>query len=341
MIRSNAVFSIGIVFAALGIAVAADKQDGPVEGPLLIAQLPPKPKTKKYDLQYKLSRGDVLRYGVTHQAAIRSTIDQTTQAAQTKTDSVKAWKVTDVLPSGDIEFMNVVERVHMVNQLPDRKAAEYDSTRDKTPPPGFEDAARAVGVPLSSVRITPRGKILQRQLKVRHQGAEDDAPIVLRLPDNPVAIGDTWDEPFNVLVKLQKGGNKSIETRRHHKLADVKDGIATIEVNYQVLTPIDATVEVQIVQRLISGEVRFDIDKGQIVGQKMNVDKRILGFAGATSSVQYVMKMEEKLLKNEPKTAGKPKNKTTANNRRLSNNTRSASRPQSQQQQQQSKSIRR
>ena len=47
----------------------------------------------QYDLRYKLERGDVLRYEVTHKASIRSTIDKTTQTAQTKTDSVKAWKV--------------------------------------------------------------------------------------------------------------------------------------------------------------------------------------------------------------------------------------------------------
>ena len=63
--------------------------------------------------------------------SIRSTIDETTQAAQTKTDSVKPWKVTDVLPSGEIEFMNVVEQVHMVNQLPDRDPIEYDSTKTR------------------------------------------------------------------------------------------------------------------------------------------------------------------------------------------------------------------
>src|SRR5205814_1007285 len=104
-----------------------------------------------------------------------------------------------------------------------------------------------------------------------------------------------------VQVKLQKGGSKSLQTRRHHKLTDVKDGIATIEVTYQVLSPIDPPIEVQIVQRLMTGNVQFDIGKGKIVGQQMEVDKRILGFAGATSSVQYVMKMQEKLLKDAPK----------------------------------------
>ena len=154
------------------------------------------------------------------------------------------------------------------------------------------------------MRITPHGKVVRRESKIRQQGAEDDAPIVLRLPEEPVAIGDTWDEPFDVQVKLQDSGTKSIQTRRHHKLADVKNGIATIEVTYQVLSPIDAHIESQIVQRLMEGEVRFDIEKGHVVSQQMDVDKRIIGFAGPTSSMQYIMKMEEKLLTNDAKAGG-------------------------------------
>jgi hypothetical protein len=223
-----------------------------------------------------------------------------------------------VLPEGDIEFTNVVEKVRMVNQLPDKDAIEYDSTRDKTPPQGFETAAKAVGVPLSVMRITPRGKVVRRDLKIRNQGAEDDAPIVLRLPDEKVAIGDTWDEPFDIQVALQGNGTKSIQTRRHHKLADVQNGVATIEVTYQVLSPIDAHIETQMVQRLMEGEVRFDIEKGQLLSQQMDVDKRIIGFAGATSSLHYLMKMEEKLITEEAKVTAKPQPKasTTANSRR-------------------------
>jgi hypothetical protein len=307
--------------------------DSSTQGPLLVAQLPAKTEIKKYDLQYKLSRGDVLRYDVTHQASISGTSDKTTQTAEAKTDSIKVWKVTDILPSGDIEFMNVCERVHMVNQLPDHKATEYDSTRDKTPPPGFEDTAKAVGVPLSTMKITTRGKVLNREVKVHNQGASDDSPIVLRLPDNPVEIGDTWDEPFDVKVSLPKGLSKSIKTRWHHKLTDVKDGVATIEVTYQVLSPTDAGVELELVQRMMTGQVQFDIAKGRIQSQKMSVDKRIIGFAGATSSMQYIMKMEEKLLKDEPKTAAKTPSKTksktqVASNRKPNQPTRTANIPQ-------------
>jgi hypothetical protein len=263
----------------------------------------PKPEDNTYELRYKLERGDVLRYEVSHKASIRSTIDETTQSAQTRTDSVKALKVLDVLPEGDIEFNTVVENVHMVNQLPDHDATEYDSTRDKVVPPGFEDAAKAVGVPLSVMQITPQGKVLRRDVKIRNQGAENDAPIVLRLPEKRVVIGDTWDEPFDVQVKLKDNGTKMIQTRRHHKLSDVQNGVATIDVTYQVLSPIDAQIETQIVQKLMEGQVRFDLAKGHVISQEMQVDKRVIGFAGPTSTMQYIMKMEESLLPAEAKTA--------------------------------------
>jgi hypothetical protein len=249
----------------------------------------------KYDLRYKLATGDVLRYSVAHRAAIRSTIDETTQEAQTKTDSVKLWKITDVLPNGDVEIMNVVEQVHMVNQLPDRAQTEYDSQRDKTPPPGYEDAARAIGVPLSVVRITPRGEIVSHVVKHQQSAAEPDAQMAVRFPDQPVAVGATWDEPFDVTVQLEGGATKSIQTRRHYELTNVSGGIATIAVAYQILSPIDAAIESQLVQRLMKGTVLFDIERGRIESQQYEIDKRILGFAGPTSSMHYVMRMEEKL----------------------------------------------
>jgi hypothetical protein len=155
----------------------------------------------------------------------------------------------------------------------------------------------------------------------------------VRLPDNRVEIGDTWDETFEVNVTLEKGESKSIQTRRHHKLTRVASGIATIEVTYQVLSPIDAHIECQLVQRLMEGEVQFDIEAGRVIAQHMDIDKRILGFAGPTSSMQYIMRMEEKLLKTAPKVAGKrPAKPTTSQGPSTrAKPTRSASRPRSQQ----------
>src|SRR5262249_31478140 len=141
-----------------------------------------------------------------------------------------------------------------------------------------------------------------RKVKVEQPAnSEDDAQIVVRLPDAPVKTGDTWDEPFDVTVNVESG-TKSIQTRRHYKLAGVADGLASIQVSYQVLSPIDETIESQLVQRLMKGVVQFDIEKGRIASQKFEVDKRVLGFAGPTSSMHYVMQMEEKLSNSPPST---------------------------------------
>jgi hypothetical protein len=262
-----------------------------------------------YELRYKAAIGDIFRYEVTHRASIRTTIDDTTQTVQTKTDSVKSWKIGDVLPSGEIEFVTMVDRVRMVNQLPDREPTEYDSQRDKTPPPGYEEAARAVGVPLSLIRMAPHGKVLRREMKLRRQAREEDGPVTVLLPESPVTIGDTWDEQFDLPVQLKTGGSKVIHTRRHFKLANVENNIATISIDFQVLSPIDAHIETQLVQRLLDGEVRFDIGAGRVISQKMALDKRILGFAGGASSMHYVVQMEEKLVHAPHKLTVKPAEK--------------------------------
>jgi hypothetical protein len=306
-------------------AVADDdaKSDGNGSDDTPDAPRPPS-DGRKYDLRYKLNTGDVLRYTVTHHAAIRSTIDQSTQAAETKTESVKVWKVTDVLPNHQIEFMNVIEQVHMVNQLPDRAPTEYDSAKDKTPPPGYEDTARAVGVPLSVVRMTPRGEIVTHKVKLQ-QGApeEPDTQITVRLPDGPVAVGATWDEPFDIKVQLQSGDTKPIQTRRHYKLTGVAGGVASIDVSYQILSPMDSEVESKLVQRLMKGTVKFDIAKGRVASQEYEIDKRVLGFAGATSSMHYIMEMKEELADAPAKGNNQGNNQQKANQRSASRTTNS------------------
>jgi hypothetical protein len=238
---------------------------------------------------------------------VRNTIDEQTQEAKSETSSTKVWKIIDVLPSGEIELVNLVERLHMKNHLPDQEELEYDSETDREVPAGFEDAAKAVGVPISLIRMTPRGEVIKREMKIHQPAADASAPVAVRLPEKPVRIGAIWDEPLEMTVQLKSGGSKAIETRRHYKLTGVKNGIATIEVSFQVLSPINAYIEAQLVQRLMNGTITFDIDAGRVVTQQMEVDRRVLGYAGATSSMHYVMRMNEELLDETPEVASKPK----------------------------------
>jgi hypothetical protein len=256
----------------------------------------------KVKLAYKFRMGEVLRYGVTHLANIESTIEGFKQEAETKSESIKAWKVTDVLPNGEIEFVHVVEVVRMSNRVPNRALAEYDSERDKIPPPGFEQAAKAVGVPLSVIRMTPAGEIISREEKHPQPQASEDMPITLRLPDEAIAVGKEWDETFEVPIE-EKTGIKKVRTRRVCTLESVQTGIATIHVEYQILTPVSPLVESQLAERMTKGTVRFDIAKGRVVSQQQDVDKRILGFSGEKSMMHFVSRLDERLLKPQERLA--------------------------------------
>jgi hypothetical protein len=250
----------------------------------------------KYLLRYKFDMGEVLRYDVRHATNVRTTIDDSTQQAETQSDSVKAWKVTDVLPSGEIEFLHVVEWVRMTNEVPDRPVTTYDSRKDAKPPRGFEQAAGAVGVPLSVVRIAPDGEVTFREEKHPQPAPIEDMPITLRLPKEPIAVGEKWSHPYDVPVQRKSGAKLQIRTRRVCKLRQVKTGVAVIDVEYQILTPVDPYVRSQLIERLTEGTVRFDVDRGRILEQEHNVDKRVLGFAGGASSLHFASRLSEKLL---------------------------------------------
>ena len=263
--------------------------------------------TEEFSLTYKFQLGEVLRYRVEHTADIRSTMEGTSQQAETKSDSIKSWKVTDVLPNGEMEFVHLVEVVRMSNRVPNRAPVEFDSESDKSPPAGFEQVARAVGVPLSVIRITPTGEIVSREEKHPQPPVTDDMPITLQLPDAPVAVGEQWDESYSVPAETKSGAAIQVQTRRVCTLESVKNGIATIGVEYQILTPVNAFVESNLVERLTKGTVRFDIEKGRIASQKHEVDRRILGFAGDSSVLHHVSRMEERLLKADERLARKSK----------------------------------
>lgn len=250
---------------------------------------------KKYLLRYKFAAGEILRYDVRHATNVRTTIDGTTEKSETQSDSVKAWKVTDVLPSGEMEFIHVVEWVHMSN---DSGAAshEYDSRKDAKPPRGFEQAARAVGVPLSLIRIAPDGEVVFREEKHPQPKPTDDMPITLRLPKEPIAVGEKWNYAYDVPAQRRNGAQLKVQTRRVCTLREVKNGVAVIGVEYQILTPIDPYIRASLVERLTDGTVRFDIARGRVLSQEQNVDKRILGFASEASSLHFVSRLSERLL---------------------------------------------
>ena len=265
-----------------------------------------------FDLKYQFKPGEVVRSEVVHRATVSTTIQGNEQTANTRTTSVKAWKIDGVKPDGTITLTHMVESVDMWHKMQGRQEQRFNSLTDKKPPQGFEDAAKRVAVPLTILTMDPRGKIVKREEKIDKTNT-NPTPITLPLPDEAVPIGHEWSVPYTVTSNTANGGVKNIELRQHFTLKSVATGIATIEVETQILTPMsDPAVEAQLIQHMTNGTVKFDIDAGRVVSQVIDLDRRVIGFNGPASSMHYLTRVEEKLLVGTskapapPQTAKKP-----------------------------------
>lgn len=286
---------LSLVLGAFALLVAANcpaADDG--------AEAPPVSKdARTYRLRYKFEPNETIRTEVVHRATVETTIQGTNQTAETRSMSVKAWKITGVNARGDIRFVHSVENIDMWQHTTGRQEVRFNSQTDKQPPPGYEDAAKAVGVPLAVVIIDQHGRVLKRE-NLHPQPNVQQAQLVVPLPKNAARIGHKWAETMDIEVLVKGGATRKVQCRQQYTLAAVKNGVAVIKVETQVMTPInDPTVEAQLIQRLFAGTIRFDVDRGRLLSQQMDLDRRVIGFSGASSSMHYLTRFTEKLMSDE------------------------------------------
>lgn len=290
--------SVGFtLFAFSTLAIAAEPQAAAVK--IASSAKPAKnAAAEKYTLRYKLHQGEEIRTRVSQLATIETTISGSSQTTQMISLSTKLWRIKSVDAAGKITFEHVVEDVDMRNEMSGRQEVHYNSRTDKKAPPGYEDVAKSLNTPLAVVTIDPEGNVLAREEKHRPAIDASGSVLVMPLPKEAVAIGYVWMLPGEVTVPLEDGSVKTIQTRQRYELEEVKDGIATISVETQILTPVsNPKIRSQLIQRLWKGHIRFDIDAGRMVSQRTDLDERVLSFAGPESSMHYVARFTEEVKK--------------------------------------------
>jgi hypothetical protein len=257
----------------------------------------------KYDLEYRFTPGEVLRSEIVHRATVQTSIQGNSQTAETLSKSVKRWEVDDTTDEGVVTFVHQVESIEMWQKTQGRQEVRYNSQTDSEVPPGYEQVASAVGVPLTVVTMDKHGKILKR-IEKREQPTSMSTQMTMPLADHPVAVGESWSSPMEIDVILKDGVTiKKIQTRQVFTLDKVIDDVATITIDSQILTPIhDPAIEAQLIQRLSKGEARFDITAGRILGQQLDLDRHVVGFSGPASSMHYLTRFTEQLLPPEEQT---------------------------------------
>lgn len=262
--------------------------------------------TRSYKLRYKFKPGETLRWEVEHRAKVRTTVQGSTQTAETFSSSIKVWKVDEVDDDGNTKLTYSVERVEMTQKYDGRQETHYNSDTDETPPPGYDGVAAAVGKKLAELTLNPLGAVVAREEHLV-QAAPMQENVTLPLPEQSVAVGEEWTMPADITVTLPSKSVRKIKARQVYRLDSVDEGIATIHLETQVLTPLnDPVIESQLVQSKASGTVKFDIAAGRILSQQSEIDEHVHGFSGPASNLHYVTRFTEKLLPDTSRAAVYP-----------------------------------
>jgi hypothetical protein len=234
---------------------------------------------------------------VDHRFEIRTSVGGTTKTAETSTSSTKVWRVHDINAKGQITFDYLVESVNMRHRLSGSNEAHYDSKTDFPPGKGFEDVARAVGIPLAIVTIDNRGKVIDRVQNPVKSAIPSQGEVTIPLPEDAVTVGKKWTFSHPIDVTMPNGTNHRVMALQMFELKGVQTGVATIAMATKIISPIsDPALEARVLQYETTGTVRFDIDAGQVLGQKLDLDKGALGFGGQASSIHYLGRTSEDLL---------------------------------------------
>ncbi|TWU41452.1 hypothetical protein Q31b_28990 [Novipirellula aureliae] len=259
---------------------------------------------ERFTLAYSLQPGEKIRYEVTHQAKTKTRIRGAEEVSQVHTISQRHW---DVLPSstdGEMTFEHTVDSVEMTQQQGEEDEIRWDSQSGNEPPSVFSLVAEQMGKKLATVTINTHGHEIKREDHAGSKASLGMGTLTLQLPEEPVAIGQSWTVPHEVKARLENGEIKIIKIQERYTLEKVQTGVANLSLRSEPLTPMrDESVRAQVVQQLSNGEIRFDIDNGRMLSKQLDWDETVIGFQGPNSLMEYRARMTEQLVDDVQRTA--------------------------------------
>ncbi len=262
-------------------------------------------------MRYKFEPGMVVRSEVTYLSKNGTRIDSVQQDATSRTVSMKSWRVLDT-EEDTVTFEYRIDEIDMSQQVGSGNEVRYSSKEasDEPPPIQFAGAADNVGKVVSTISIDARGMVVARSdtQNPPHLGMGD---VTLPLPENPVAVGATWEIPREMRIPRKDGSSRLLKFRELFKLEKVSAGIATISVRSEPLSTIsDPSEEAQVLQQLSNGTIRFDLDAGRMVSKDLAWDHEVVAFSGPGSVLEYSARLDDHLVTvdTDTRTATRPNN---------------------------------
>lgn len=259
---------------------------------------------EKYRLEYRFSPSQFLHYVVRHHTTIDTQFGEAQLTTFNETVSRKHFRVVSVDTDGTAQLESVIDRVEMTARSGESKTVRFDSQAGpENCPREFRHVLTTIGTPLAWVEFTRSGKLvsikpLHPTLQNAGQRAMDDQSLnfLMPLPEEPVAIGESWHDDIDVPVTVGTNLRKPVTLRRTYTLSSIEGTQAIIKTRVSVLTPVkDHAILAQLIQRTPSGQTTFDMSRGLVISRESTIDKMELEPFGPKSSLRVVSNRKETL----------------------------------------------
>ena len=261
------------------------------------------PSATKHQLAYRFEPGQTLEYISEHTSTI---FVQVGDAADTVSHTVESGKRYEVVSVDETGRAVLRPMIHYALLTADHQGqrVEWDSRSGEEAPEEFKGIDTTLNVALGTIEVTPSGVIKVVSLRGGAADAsqlqEDHFDLFPTLPEEPIAVGESWKENFEVQILANQNLKKTVSMQRLLTLKSVEDGRAVIDVRTLILSPIrDPIEEGQLIQRTPSGTITLDIESGRLLSREMKIDKRVVGFQGPQTSLQVVGTRNESLAAEE------------------------------------------
>ena len=255
----------------------------------------------RYLLRYKFRQGEVLRYRSEHVLTKSTSMASFSDKLSSRSQNEKSYKVTNIDSLGQMTFVHINNRTKTETRLNDKEPIAYDSESSEEPPAGYHQVAETIGAVLFKYQIKPNGTIVERKCYFRDWDLGTGKAIV-PFPEKAIPVGYSWYVNEVTTAKYSSGRVQQIKLRLCYKLEAVKDGIARLSMETEILTPITPKLRSQILQDVIEGERLFDIGRGRFVKQEIRWNHRVHGFEGKDSMTEYLGRYTEVLITEKAKT---------------------------------------
>ena len=263
---------------------------------------------EKVELSYRFQRGQKVKYEVStsdrYEINIRGNLDE----PASKQVSTKFYEVLEVLPNGSARLALTFESLKL-DIVQNGDTLTYDSQEPSKVDPklaqmaGMGAAFGIIGRPYLQVTISPKGQVSEIESLIGEKPDEISPTareVLPELPDDPVAVGDSWDEEYEVPVRVSQEGElkRPIKIQRRYTLESIVDGIATIRQKTRILTSVsDPDQELQLLRRTPSGTIVLDLNEGLLVKREISHEKRVVGFGQGANALKFAQEHRETLIR--------------------------------------------